>query len=452
MNTNSPSVTAYLDGPDNLQRTRTAGWIAWTVGVAAYVVAVVYRTSLGVAGMEAVDKFRITASELSTFSVVQVLLYASLQIPVGLLVDRYGAKRVLSSGLVLLIAGQVGFAFATTFTAGIASRAVLGCGDAMAFVSVLRLTAAWFPGQRNALMVQLTAQIGMGGGLLSTELLSRSLHWTTWKITFGASAVLAAVMLALVAMLMKNGPRPVLVTTPPARVSVRQQIRAVWAQPGTRLGLWVHFTCQFPGMSFILLWGMPFLVMCQGVDSVTASRLLSLSVIGNMVFGVFFGRLVSYNPKARMPIVLSVIIGTGAVWAVVLTWPGWHAPMPVLVVLAVVLGTNGAACLIGLDYARPVNPPERTGTALGVVNMGGFTATTLAILGIGLMLDAQSPAGTGTYSAEAFRNSFYFLYLLMAVGLVQILRLRPLAEAREAALRGAIPFPTRSSAARRTTM
>jgi MFS family permease len=414
-----------------------AGWIAWTVGVAAYVVAVVYRTSLGVCGIEAVDKFHITASALSTFSVVQVMLYASLQIPVGLLVDRFGARRVLSTGLVLLIAGQVGFAFATTFAAGLTSRAILGCGDAMAFVSVLRLTAAWFPGRRNAVMVQLTAQIGMGGGLLSTELLSRSLHWTSWKFTFASSAVLAVVMLVLVAAFMRNGPGSDggVTSNPARRPPVRQQINAVWSEPGTRLGLWVHFTCQFPGMSFILLWGMPFLVMCQGLDSATASRLLSLSVIGNMVFGVLFGRLVSHSANARMPIVLSVVFGTGALWAVVLTWPGWHAPMPLLIALAVVLGSNGAACLIGLDYARPVNPPERTGTALGVVNMGGFTATTLAILGIGLALDWQTPAGTA-YSPETFRLAFCVFYLLMAVGLVQILRLRPLAAAREAALLG----------------
>lgn len=408
-----------------------AAWIAWGVGVAAYVVAVVYRTSLGVAGMDAAAKFHITASALSTFSVVQVMLYASLQIPVGLLVDRFGAKRVLCAGLVLLVLGQAAFAFAASFATALASRAVLGCGDAMVFVSMLRLTVAWFPGTRNAVMVQLTAQLGMGGGLLSTELVARALGWTTWKVTFAGSAVLGVIMLVLVTVFLPG--RSGGTARPAGRSRVRDQIRAVWAEPGNRLGLWVHFTCQFPGMSFILLWGMPFLVLCQGMSESGASRLLSLTVFGNIAFGLLFGRLVSRDPGARMPIVLTVILGTGGLWAVVLAWPQPHAPTALLVLLAVALGSNAAACLIGLDFARPVNPPERTGTALGVVNMGGFTATTLAILGIGLALDWQTPAGA-SYSPQTFRVAFCVFYLLMAVGLRQIIRLRPVAARRAAEL------------------
>ena len=101
----------------------------------------IHRTSLGVAGIDAAERFGIGASALSTFSIMQVLLYAGMQIPVGLLVDRFGSKKVLSWGVLLLTAGQLGFALSHAFVPALIARAVLGCGDAMTFVSVLRLGA-----------------------------------------------------------------------------------------------------------------------------------------------------------------------------------------------------------------------------------------------------------------------------------------------------------------------
>src|SRR4051794_39429090 len=97
-------------------------WFAWGIGVTVYVLAVVHRTSLGVAGLDAAVRFGIGASALSTFSILQVLVYAGMQIPVGLLVDRFGPRRVLSGGLVLLTLGQLGFAFSTAFAPALVSR------------------------------------------------------------------------------------------------------------------------------------------------------------------------------------------------------------------------------------------------------------------------------------------------------------------------------------------
>src|SRR3954449_2620693 len=87
----------------------------WSIGVAVYFVAVIFRTSLGVAGLDAADRFHVGASALSTFSILQLLVYAGMQIPVGLLVDRLGTKKVLSIGAVLFTAGQLGFAFSPSY-------------------------------------------------------------------------------------------------------------------------------------------------------------------------------------------------------------------------------------------------------------------------------------------------------------------------------------------------
>ncbi len=257
----------------------------WGIGVLVYMVAVVHRSSLGVAGIDAAKRFHISSSALSTFSVLQVLVYAGMQIPVGVLVDRHGTKRVLTCGIVLLTAGQLGFALSHGYGAALTSRAVLGCGDAMTFISVLRLGSRWFPARRGPLIAQGAALFGMAGNLVSTVLLSRLLYSAGWTATFVGTAVGGAGVLVLVLLFMKDHPEGY--APPPverrARGAVRRQLAASWREPGTRLGMWVHFTTQFSAMVFLLLWGMPFLVEGEGMSRAAAGGLLTLVVLSQHV-------------------------------------------------------------------------------------------------------------------------------------------------------------------------
>ncbi|MFB8235258.1 nitrate/nitrite transporter [Kitasatospora purpeofusca] len=404
-----------------------AAWIAWSIGASVYVLAVIHRTSLGVAGLDAADRFGIGASALSTFSILQVLVYAAMQIPVGVLVDRFGPRKVLLLGVLLLSTGQLAFAFSDAFGPALASRAVLGCGDAMTFISVLRIAARWFPAAKNPLVAQLTGLAGMSGNLVTTVVLAQALHSEGWTPTFTAIALLGIAVFALVALFLRESPEGAAPAAPAdgrPRPAVGQQVRDAWQEPGTRLGLWIHFTTQFPGNAFGLLWGLPYLVQAQGMTRTEAGGLLTLLVLANMSFGFLFGRLLSRTSRARMPIVLTTIGVTSLLWAVTLAWPEGHPPLWLLVSIILVMGSNGPASLVGLDYARARNPVERLGTASGIVNMGGFIGTMITLFGIGVLLDLLTPDGAGGYSASAFRWAFCWQYVPMAVGTVMILRLR----------------------------
>ncbi|MFE9495907.1 MFS transporter [Streptomyces collinus] len=396
----------------------------WSIGVAVYFVAVIFRTSLGVAGLDAADRFHVGASALSTFSILQLLVYAGMQIPVGLLVDRLGTKRVLSIGAVLFTAGQLGFAFSASYGTALASRALLGCGDAMTFISVLRLGTRWFPARRGPLVAQLAGLVGMAGNLVSTLVIARLLHGIGWTPAFAGSAVAGAVVLVLTLLFLKDHPEGHEPEPSPHRGSayVRRQIAASWREPGTRLGLWVHFTTQFPAMVFLLLWGLPFLVQAQGLSRAKAGDLLTLVVLSNMVIGLVYGQIVARHHRARLPLALGTVAATAALWALTLAWPGAHAPMGLLLTLCVVLGACGPASMLGFDFARPANPPERQGTASGITNMGGFIASMTTLFAIGVLLDATGDDYTVAFSA---------VFLLQALGVSQILRLRGRAARRE---------------------
>jgi MFS family permease len=396
----------------------------WSIGVSVYFVAVIFRTSLGVAGLDAADRFGVGASALSTFSILQLMVYAAMQIPVGLLVDRLGTRKVLALGAVLFTAGQLGFAFSPTYGMALASRALLGCGDALTFISVLRLGSRWFPARRGPLIGQLAGLAGMTGNLVSTLVIARLLHGVGWTAAFAGSAIAGAVVFVLVLTLLKDHPEGHEPEPVPHRGAayVRRQIAMSWREPGTRLGLWVHFTTQFPAMVFLLLWGLPFLVESQGLSRATAGELLTLVVLSNMAFGLVYGQIIARHHEARLPLALGTIGATALLWGATIGHPGERAPMWLLITLCAVLGACGPASMIGFDFARPANPPERQGTASGITNIGGFTASMVTLFAVGVLLDATD---------DDYRIAFSSVFVLQALGISQILRLRRRVARRE---------------------
>ncbi len=228
----------------------------WLVGVAAYAVALFERYSLGVASLDATERFGIGSALLAAMILLQLLVYAAMQIPVGVLLDRYGSKRLVVTGLVLMAAGQASFAVVTDPLAALASRLLLGLGDALIFISVIRLVANWYPPLRNPVMVQVTGVMGQLGAVAAAGPLLLALKATGWRDTFLFAAALAVGTAAVAQAILRDCPRaPVQPAAASLSVaSVWAGLKSAWSQPGTRLGLWTHFVAFFPGLSFAVLW------------------------------------------------------------------------------------------------------------------------------------------------------------------------------------------------------
>ena len=397
----------------------------------AYVVALFERYSLAVASLDATQRLGIGAAALSGLVLVQLLVYAAMQIPAGLLLDRLGSRRLLVCGLLLMSAAQGVFAAAHAPAAAAAARVLLGLGDSLIFISVIRLVAAWYPPRRNPVMVQITGVTGQLGSLAAAVPLLVALRAWGWEATFAAAAALALLVAVLAGLVVRDVPAGAAGPGPPVDAgpgSVLEGLRSAWSHPGTRLGLWSHFTAFFPGLTFTVLWGYPFLVAGQGVSPAVAGWLLTALTTAGILVAPALGQLVGRHPLHRSSLVLGVVAVTAGTWTVVLLWPGGRAPLPALVVLVVVMGASSPTALVGLDFARTFNPRERLGAASGLVNVGGFVATLVTVTGIGGVLQALSGVpgsgmpGSGT--PGDYRWAFAVQYLVWAVGTLQIVRNR----------------------------
>ena len=404
-------------------------WLVLSAAVAVYILAVFHRTSLGVAGLIAAERFHISSAQLATFTMVQLLVYAAMQIPVGVMLDRVGAKKLLVTGVVLMTGGQFAFAFATTFGAGVAARIFVGMGDAMIFISLIQVVALWFPPARTAMVTQMTGVVGQIGAVAATAPLSAALHSVGWTRSFTGAASVGIVLGIVLIVVVRDSPYQNHHRDELKMRAVGRALKLAWAEPGTRLGLWSHFTVQFGATVFALLWGFPFLVSGQGLTPAAASGLLIVMTVTAIVTSPLVGAFVTRWPYSRSTLVLWIVVAIMAVWAVVLLWPG-RAPLWLLVVLVVVLAVGGPGSMVGFDLARTFNPPTRLGSASGIVNVGGFVASLSTVALIGIVLDLVSPGGPATYTVDSFRVAMSVQYIVWVIGLIQILRFRRRARAR----------------------
>ena len=334
--------------------------------------------------------------------------------------------------------GQAIFATTGSYPGAVVARVLVGMGDAMTFICVLRLVTTWFAPRRIPLVTQLTGVIGQIGAIIAAAPMTWALAHLGWSRTYGLAAAAGVVLAVILLFTVHDSPRERSMSGPVMSLTqIRLGLSQAWSHPGTRLGFWTHFSTQFSATTMSLLWGFPFLVLGQGLTHGQASTLLTVLVIAVIAAGPVLAAITSRHAWHRSDTVIAVIVAIAGMWTIVLAWPG-AAPLPVLVVLMIVVGVGGPASLIGFDFGRTSNPPARLGSATGIINQGGFIASLALVIVIGMILDWRTPAGH-TYTPAAFTWAMSFQYVIWTLGLVQVWRYRR--RARQRVTSGHDPVP-----------
>lgn len=434
-------------------------WVVWSVAAVAYAVAVINRSSLASLGPATQEHFGIDATTLAAFPVIQLIVYAGLQIPVGILLDRVGASAMVLGGAVLMIIGQVAMATVADVWLAILARVLVGAGDACTFISVMRMLPEWFAVRQLPTVSQLTGLIGQAGQLVSVTplaILVGVAGWTNGFLGLAAAGLLVTIVGAVVlrdrpgaptllervtghrSILTRNARslagEPEAVTSsigPPVTAMIPMvvsrrgfsffgRVRRMLRVPGIRLAFWVHFSSPFSANVFLLLWGTPFLTGGIGLSQAEAGGLLSITVLSSMFAGLVLGPVSSRFVERRVWINCAITIAIASTWITVFLWPG-APPMWLLITLILVIPLGGPASMISFEVLRSHSPRSFAGFATGLVNTGGFAASLIVILFIGLVLDLQGAGSPENYSLEAFKWAFAVQIPLWVLGLTMIL-------------------------------
>ena len=435
-------------------------WVVWGVAAIAYAIAIVNRSTLSALGPATQEHFGIDATTLATFPVIQLVVYAALQIPVGVLLDRFGPKAMILGGGLLMLAGQAVMATAIDVRLAILARVLVGAGDACTFISVMRMLPEWFPVRQLSTVSQLTGLTGQTGQLISVAPLALLVDTVGWMYGFLGVAAVGLLVTILGALVLRNfpgdstvlervigrqgrisrearrlgseTPTSTIEMAPPATGMIPvvgeprlrmlgffSRARRLLRIPGVRLAYWLHFTSPFAANVFLLLWGTPFLVGGVGMSAPAASGLLSLTVVSSMVAGLVLGPISSRFLERRVWINFSIVAAIMIVWLAVILWPG-VPPTWLIIVLLVVMPLGGPASMIAFEVSRSHTPRSFAGFGTGLVNTAGFTASLAVILLIGLVLDLEGAGSPENYSLDAFRVAFAVQVPFWLLGLIMI--------------------------------
>jgi MFS family permease len=395
--------------------------------VFAYFVTIVERSSMGVASLAASQRFSIGAASLSSLAVAQLAVYAAMQIPAGMILDRFGARKLIIFGSLMTGLGNLLVAVSPMLALAVAGRMIVGFGDAFVFVSMIRLINGWVSGPRATRLTQLFANLGQLGQIASAVPFAYLLGVSGWTPAFTATASLAFLAAGLGFIALKDEPQAPEDSDRPS--TIFRQFLENLADPFTRKAFWVHFTLQSSGSVFILLWGYPFLVQGEGIPAGLASILLASFVFIGFAVGPLLSHICVTYPERRNLLVTGVFAVTVTAWLLVLMTPGKN-PLWQIVLLVLVLGIGGPASMAAFDYSRTSIPKYRLGSSNGIINSGGFVATFISMYLIGLALDQIRAANilenSGLYSLEAFKHAFPVELIVIVFGLVMFYRERRL--------------------------
>jgi MFS family permease len=373
------------------------------------------------------ETFAVGAAVLGQLSALYFYPYALLQIPIGILLDRFGARLLLSGAMAAAALGTVAFGLAHSLELAYAGRFLIGAGSAVGFIGSLALASQWFPPRRFATLAGLAMLIGMTGGFAGQAPLAALINLFGWRATMVASGAAAAGLALLIALVVRNSPQP---RTGPAprrqqwselRVGLSQAVRSseVW------LAAIVGSSMSGPLLAFGGLWGVPYLMVAYDLPRAQAALLVSTMLAGWALGAPVSGWVSDYIGRRKAPLIASVTV-LALLVVVLITVP--QLPLWGLIAVIFGMGMAGGHMVISYALAREVSPPGLHGSVTGLVN--GMTVASGAVLQplIGALLDAvwdgTMIGGVRVYQAGDYRVAFVSLIAWTVMGLVASLFLR----------------------------
>jgi predicted MFS family arabinose efflux permease len=359
-----------------------------------------------------VRTFHLDASDLGLLTSVYFLSFALFQPLLGVLLDRFGPRRVEGSLLLVAAAGSLIFAWSNGAFLLIVGRGLIGLGVSACLMAGFQANALWFSRHRLAALNGWVLAAGGAGAVFSTAPVAWALQWTDWRMLFTAFAAAFALTSALIfALIPERRERP-------AHAKIMDQFKGFW-QIGKSREFWriapLSMLSQSTFMSLQGLWAASWMKDVAGQPRDEIAYHLLLAAIGMLAGHLTMGNIASRLQRAG--IAPSYLVGLGIGVAILVHASliiGYTGMQPVIWLLFGVLGTAGTVNFAILSQAFPVSMVGRANTAL---NLTIFIASFLVQWGIGVLIN-QYPTNGGSYAPIGYSIAFGVTAVLQAVALL----------------------------------
>lgn len=412
-------------------------FLMWGMAAGFYLFGFFQRVAPASLAGDLMRDFGLTAAALGNLSAFYFYAYAAMQLPTGVLVDRYGPSRLFFAGALLAGAGALLFALSPSMAGAALGRALIGAAHGFAWVSMLKLVAHWFPASRFASMSGLSLAVGTLGAVLAGPPLRWLADEYGWRTVIAASGGLALVLALLVRWKMRDDPLDLRYRSyaPPAahrQLSAGQSWRSVlagvvevWRYRNTLLLFLVNSGVCGAFLTFTGLWGVPYLSQAHGLTVKQAALVTAAMLVLFSVGGIAFGAWSDRWQRRKAPFLIGAAL-TALGFAALALAP--QAPLTLLGPVLLLAGFGAGSMAISFGLAKESVPARLQGTVTGAINMGVMTGTLIQMPLLGALLDARWDGalanGVRQYSPGAYQAGWWvlFAWLLAAVALLSFTR------------------------------
>jgi len=397
--------------------------IAFALGTLFFGYAFVQRVSPSVMTVELMRDFAVGGAALGSLSAFYFYAYASIQLPVGMLTDHFGPRKLMSFAAGLCALASLGFALSDSVLTASIGRALIGGTVAFGFVGTLAIAGYWFKPSQYALLAGLLQTVGMSGAIFGQAPLRQMVESVGWRDTINILALIAFILALLLFKLVPMRSSEQKQRAP--GVSVLQGLKAVTTNPQTWVCSLIGFGMAGTMLAFGGLWGVPWLNSVHGYTTTEAAGITSMIFVGWAIFSPLSGWASDRMGRRNLILRVGSLVALLSLACLIYTTPDSTV---LLMALIFVIGAGGSAMTVCFGSVKELNDVNYSSTSLGLMNMCIVGAGAVMQPLIGWLLDSSwdgtMQAGARIYSASNYSSAFFSLLVVNVAALVGTMLLR----------------------------
>ncbi|MEO8401791.1 MAG: MFS transporter [Gammaproteobacteria bacterium] len=345
-------------------------WIICSIGMLFYCYNYFLRVSPSVMQSDLMQGLHINATQFGTLAALYYLAYTPMQIPVGMIYDRFGTRFVQFFACLTAITGLGIFIYADNLAVASVGRFMIGLGTAFAYIGVLKLASIWLPANRFATVAGLTTAFGMISAIFADKYLTVFVQSVGYKNSLHLAFFIGIALSAIIILFMRSNPKKPMLHQQAKQVpmTMTQLFRAlgvVLSNPQMWLIGLIGFLFYLPASVFLDLWGIPYLKAAYQLTPEQAASAVSWTFVGWIIAGPSIGALSDKIKRRRSPLILSAVMSTLCL-ATIFYMPGLSRP--VLYTLLFLVGVFCGAHPLCFALGKENSPNQISGTAVAFTN------------------------------------------------------------------------------------
>ena len=379
---------------------------------AGYTVSQFLRTSLGVLSPNLMHDFNINPNNMGLLGGVFFLSFAIFQIPAGILIDKYGPRKVMSYVIIFAVLGSIIFALSNSFYILLIGRVLMGLGCSICLMGSLVLITRWTDSDQFSKLAGIILAVGGIGGLLATTPLSYFSELFGWRLSFWLAAAVTFCVMILYYFILEDRKNDLILNRSNETISLKNLL-FILKERNFKFMIPMSLMSYSSLVVILGLWGAPYLKDIHGLDTVERGKILMLMAISWNIGSFVFGRLRSIFGNYKNVVIFGA---TGVIILLFILSIITEINSIYLYILFCILGFFGAFSVALISHYQVLFDKEYMGRALSTANFFNFGGVFFVQWLTGKIIYLMGGDSTGA-PIEAYRLAFLFVAILLLISL-----------------------------------